>query len=402
MTIRTGLRLVGVARSGETKKALQLALADMPDIGLDVEVGELAVLDGALSGKIGGGEIVFLDLDPSNERELAILRRIVDENRGRSAIIATTQDVSTGTLRQLMRQGVDDCLPQPLSTSEIVDAIATARGKLRQGQGQRGTGKAIGVLRAKGGMGASTVALNLALELQRPHKRGEPGKEACLVDLDLQFGNLAAMLDLQPGQSLDEVIRTPSRLDGALLRNLAVRHGSGLHLLAAPPQPLPLETLRPETAGRLLEVACGEFDHTVVDLPPAVTSWTEAVLLRLDLLVIVTQLTVPAIHQTKRLLDLLKDEGLFGLPTMLVLNRHAWSFGGGGRIGEGEKALGRKIDALIHDDPATALEACNRGVPIEEIAKRSRLARDLRALGDKARAKLDERRSSAKPALAAA
>jgi pilus assembly protein CpaE len=402
MTIQTGLRLVGVARSSEVKKALQVALADMPDIGLDVEVGELAVINGALLGKIGGGEIVFLDLDPHSERELTMLRRIVEENRGRSAIIATTQDVSTGTLRQLMRQGVDDCLPQPLATGEVVDAIATARRKLRQSQGQRGTGKAIGVLRAKGGMGASLIALNLALELQRPKKRGELGKEACLVDLDLQFGDLSPLLDLQPRQSLDEIIRNPRRLDGVLLRSLATRHGSGLHLLAAPPQPLPLEALRTEVADRLLEVACDEFDHTVVDLPLAVATWTEAVLLRLDLLVIVTQLTVPAIRQTKRLLDLLKDEGLFSLPTIVVLNRYAWSFGGGGQIGEAEKALGRGIDAFVHDDPATALEACNRGVPVEEVARRSRLARDLRALSERVRAKLAEREASAKAAVAPA
>ena len=301
-----------------------------------------------LFGKLDKAEVLVLDLALHDDREQAMLHRIVEEQRGRTAIIVTARDVNTATMRQLMRHGIDDCLPQPLVVHEVADAVTAARRKLRrQHGGERPAGKVIGVMRAKGGAGASTLAVNLAMHLRRPKRRREPPKRVCLIDLDLQFGDLANMLDLPAQGDLGEIIRTPQRLDGALLHTAALTHASGLQLLAAPVQPLPLDAMGADTAARLLELARDEFDYVVVDLPLGLASWTESVLVRLDQLLLVTQLNVPAVRQARRFLEMLKDEGLFGVPVAIVVNRHAWRFGQSGRLRQSEKALGRSFDLLI-------------------------------------------------------
>jgi pilus assembly protein CpaE len=381
MTGQPGFRAVALARSNEVKSVLASALASQPHAKLEIEVGELAAANSTLLGRLDGAELVLLDLVLDDEREQAMLHRIVAELGGRAAILVTAREVSLPAMRRLMREGVDDCLPQPLAPQDVADAVTAALRKLRRRTGsERPPGKIIGVMRAKGGAGASTLALNLALHLRRPAQRGGQSQEVCLIDLDLQFGDLAIMLDLSPSLDLGEIIRAPHRLDAMLLQSVTTPHASGLKLVPAPAQPAPLEALPPETAARLVELARDAFDCVVLDLPLGLAAWSEPVLAALDQLLVVTRLSVPAIRQTRRFLDLLKEESLFGPRVTLVLNRYVCRFGEAGRIRQSEKALGQGFDFLVHDDAGVALEAANRGMPIDGVAPRSRLNRDLRRI----------------------
>jgi len=180
------------------------------------------------------------------------------------------------------------------------------------------------VSRAKGGMGASTLAAHIALALREKRHRRDPERAVALLDLDLQFGDLALMLDLEPSKEMVEIIRDPARLDGDLLRASMTRHASGLFVLPAPGEVVPLDAMPLTTAVRLIELAREEFEYVVLDLPLAVPRWLEAVLQHTDQMVAVTQLNVAAIRQTRRWLDFLKEEGLYDLPVSLVLNRYVW------------------------------------------------------------------------------
>jgi pilus assembly protein CpaE len=396
------LRVVALIRSNESKRALQLATTEAPGLVLDIEVGELAAMQGMLSAKLEKADILFVEFDSGDSQEQLILRRITEEHRGRLAIIATAPEVDTLLLRRLMRDGVDDCVPQPLGHEEVAEALAAARRRISRSRGTgHPAGKVIGVTRAKGGAGASTVALNLARLLSRPGKKGEAGKRVCLVDLDLQFGDLASMLDLASRQHIGEIIQEPQRLDATLLHSMAARHASGPYLIPAPPELLPLDTLKPEVIGSLVDLARDEFDYLVLDLPLAIAAWTQTVLARLDLLILVAQLTVPTIRQTRRFLDLLNDEGMFGLPAMLVLNRHSASFGQRNRIREAEQALDQPFAGFLRNDPQVGIEAVNRGAPVDLVAPRSRLCRDLHTLAGQVEKKLAERDRPAPPLAAA-
>jgi len=378
MTRGSPFTILATTRSAEFGDRISGMLAQVEDLRVEVRVGDLPVVGGDAGEALERADVLLADVDPDDERELRQLGRIIEQRRGKSVILATASNLSAQGVRGLIRQGVDDFVPQPFEASELLDAVSTARVRLRQTRMDGKLGKVIAVSRAKGGMGASTLAAHIALALREKRHRRDPERAVALLDLDLQFGDLALMLDLEPSKEMVEIIRDPARLDGDLLRASMTRHASGLFVLPAPGEVVPLDAMPLTTAVRLIELAREEFEYVVLDLPLAVPRWLEAVLQHTDQMVAVTQLNVAAIRQTRRWLDFLKEEGLYDLPVSLVLNRYVWRLSERARLRQAIRALDRPIDHFLPDDTSLALEAINRGTPLFELRARAKLCRALR------------------------
>jgi Flp pilus assembly CpaE family ATPase len=378
MTRGSALTLLATSRSADFGNRISSMLATIENLSVDTRIGDLPSITGEALDTLEHTDVLLVDIDPENERELRQLGRIIEQRGGRTAILATARDLSAQGVRGLIRQGIDDFIPQPFEHADLLDAIATARDKLRQARRAGKLGRVIAVSRAKGGMGASTLAAHIALALCEKGHRREPDRQVALLDLDLQFGDLSLMLDLEPSNEMVELIRNPARLDGALLRASMTRHASGLSVLQAPGEVVPLDALPDATAGKLVELAREEFEYVVLDLPLAVPRWLDAVLQRADQLVVVSQLNVAAIRQTRRWLDFLKEEGLYDLPVSVVLNRYVWRLSERARLRQAIRALEHPIDHYVPDDAALALEAINRGTPLFELRRRAKLCRALR------------------------
>jgi pilus assembly protein CpaE len=378
MNRASALTVLAMSRSAEFADRISVVLAAIDGVRVDTRVGDLQSVNGEALAALERADVLLVDIDANDDRELRQLGRIVEQRRSGTAILATARDLSTQGVRGLIRHGIDDFIPQPFELPDIRDAIATARAKLQRARANRKSGQVISVTRAKGGMGASTLAAHLALALCEKRHRRDPEKQVALLDLDLQFGDLALMLDLEPNGEMVEIIRDPTRLDGALLRASMTRHKSGLFVLPAPGEFVPLNALPAIAVIKLIELAREEFDFVVVDLPLAVPQWLEAVLQHTDQLFAVSQLNVAAIRQTRRLLDFLKEEGHYDLPVSVVLNRYVWRFTERGRLKQAIRALGQSIDHYVPEDAALALEAINRGTPLFELRHRAKLCRSLR------------------------
>ena len=382
--------MLALARSNDVKNALCGLLMERGDIALETEVGSLKSLDPSFIERLGRANMLLVDLDIEDPEELVPLRQIMSDSQGRLSVIATSREVSAQGVRELIRQGIDDFVPQPLDQHSLLDAIDVAKRKARQHRSGSSSGQVITVARAKGGMGATTLAVNLAINLIDPIGKEEP-KRVALLDFDVQFGDAALSLDLAPRSDLVNIVQKPTRLDTALLLSAMTEHESGLEVLQAPIEPMPLEALRTETVGRLIDLAQQEFDYVVIDLPLALAAWHEMVLDMTDKLYLVTQLNVPAIRQTRRLIDILKDEGLYSLPVSIVLNRHVKGFSEHARIRQCSKALNHTIDHYLPEDERTALEAVNRGVPLCEVRRRARICRTIREMALSCRRELAAR-----------
>jgi pilus assembly protein CpaE len=402
MNRASALTVLAITRSAEFGDRLNAMFAAIDDVRVDTRVGDLPSVNGEAVAALERLDVLLVDIDANDERELRQLGRIVEQRRNGTAILATAQDLSAHGVRGLIRQGVDDFIPQPFDVSDMRDAIATARAKLQRARANRKSGEVISVTRAKGGMGASTLAAHLALALcEKPHRR-DPEKQVALLDLDLQFGDLALMLDLEPNGEMAEIIRNPTRLDGALLRASMMRHKSGLFVLPAPGEFVPLDALPVAAAVKLIELAREEFDFVVFDLPLAVPQWLEAVLQHTDQLYVVSQLNVAAIRQTRRLLDFIKEEGHYDLPVSVVLNRYVWRLTERGRLKQSVRALGQPIDHYVPEDAALALEAVNRGTPLFELRRRAKLCRSLRQVAAASVKIMQQREQAAAPSVQAA
>ena len=401
MNRASALTVLAIARSAEFGDSINAMLAAIGDLRVDTRVGDLQSVNGEAVAAFARADVLLVDIDANDERQLRHLGRLVEQRRG-TAILATAQDLSAQGVRGLIRQGVDDFIPQPFELSDMRDAIATARAKLQRERADRRSGQVISVTRAKGGMGASTLAAHLALALCEKRHRGESEKQVALLDFDLQFGDLGLMLDLEPNGEMVEIIRDPTRLDGALLRASMTRHKGGLFVLPAPGEFVPLDALPVAAAVKLIDLAREEFDVVVVDLPLAIPQWLEAVLQRTDQLFVVGQLNVAAIRQTRRLLDFIKEEGHYDLPVAVVLNRYVWRFAERGRLKQAIRALGQPIDHYVPEDAALALEAINRGTPLFELRPRAKLCRSLRQVAAASVKVMQQRAPAAAPSVQAA
>jgi pilus assembly protein CpaE len=310
-----------------------------------------------------------------------VLNRITAGTAGTGTqVLATASQLTPSAVRRLLRDGVADFVPQPLARADVIDAINAALGR-KQGTGGDGgpRGSVVTFLHASGGVGASTLAVNAAAALAHPKRRVT--REVCLIDLDVQFGTAALYLDLEAGTQLLHMAREPKRLDAELLRGAMLKHRSGIQVLSGPPSPMPLEAVRPELVGSLLDLGRREFDFVVVDLPQALTSWTEAVLTRSDLIFVVTQLNVGAVRQTRRLLTVLQEEGFYQLPLKLVLNRYEGGLFTGIRVRrrQAERALDRKFDYYVPNAYQLIVGALNQGRTVFELKPRSKFCRHVRA-----------------------
>ena len=402
MNRASALSVLAITRSAEFGDRLSAMFAAMDDVRVEHRVGDLQSINGEAVAALERADVLLVDIDANDERELRQLGRMVERRREGTAVLATAQDLSAQGVRGLVRQGVDDFIPQPFELSDMRDAIATARAKLQRARAGRKSGRVISVTRAKGGMGASTLAAHLALALCEKAHRRDPEKQVALLDLDVQFGDLALMLDLEPNGEMAAIMRDPARLDGALLRAAMTRHKSGLCVLPAPGEFVPLDALPVAAAVRLIELAREQFDFVVCDLPLAVPRWLEPVLQHTDQLYVVSQLNVAAIRQTRRLLDFIKDEGHYDLPVAVVLNRYVWRFAERSRLKQAIRALGQPIDHYVPDDAALALESVNRGTSVFELRRRAKLCRSLREVAAASVRVMQQREQAAGPSAQAA
>jgi pilus assembly protein CpaE len=208
----SALTVLAIARSAEFGDRINVMFAAMDDVRVDSRVGNLQSVNGEAVAALERADVLLVDIDANDERELRHLGRIVEQRREGTAILATAQDLSAQGVRGLIRQGVDDFIPQPFELADMRDAITTARAKIQRARASRKSGKVISVIRARGGMGASTLAAHLALALCEKPRRREPERQVALLDLDLQFGDLGLMLDLEPTGEMVEIIRDPAGL----------------------------------------------------------------------------------------------------------------------------------------------------------------------------------------------
>jgi pilus assembly protein CpaE len=268
--------------------------------------------------------------------------------------------------------GVADFVPQPITRSDLQSALdhaarvhrSTATPSDRHGQ-------VISFLKAGGGMGATTLAVQAACALAAKAKSKD--KSVCLVDLDVQFGTVALYLDLDNRVGVADLLESPERLDSELLSSVIGQHESGVDVLAAPRDMLALDAVTPEFLATTLDKLRREYGTVILDLPPVWTPWSFKAMESSDVIVLVTQLTVAGVRQARRQLDTMQTNGLDGSDVKVVLNRFEKGWGKTVHFKEAEKALGRKFDYFVPNDYKLVSEALNQGVSLSQIKKKSKV-----------------------------
>ncbi|WP_310498705.1 AAA family ATPase [Sandarakinorhabdus sp.] len=371
---KPGALRVSLILTDVTLTRMDPARMTLPGIDLRIVEGGLAAF-AANAPLQRRTDVVVIELDPDNAREVAALEDFAAANPGRLPVIAAVRDLTVPVTRRLLRSDIADVLPIPFNIEELSQAIETGRDRIsqsRSAQGPSRLGHIIAIQSAMGGTGGTMLASQIA-------QIWSEKRSVCLIDLDVQQGNAALYLNLKPRLSIADLVEADDRLDGEFLRMVAERHKSGLSVIAAPSDMTPMDALSPDFIDRLLDVAAQQFDLVIVDLPGIWLDWTAAAMQKSDVIALVTVMTVPGIHQARRQLDVIEANTLSDR-VRIVLNRMPVGMFGKIDVSEAESALRHRVHFAISNDYPTVSSAIDEGKLISQIKMKSRVEKDIRQI----------------------
>ena len=236
-------------------------------------------------------------------------------------IFLTSRELDPNVLIRALQTGVRAFFTQPLKREEVVEAL------LKLGLKERGVsevvtkaeeGKVFTVFGAKGGVGTTTIAVNLATSIARPE--GNPS--VALLDMNLLSGEVPLFLNIRPNFSWKEIARNISRLDATYLMSILQRHASGVHILSMSVRTARDVDIEPEVVDKVLRLMQSIFGYIVIDGGQPLGVSSEYLADMSDKVLLVATPNLPGIINLKRLIEALHDLGCAPEDTVVVMNRY--------------------------------------------------------------------------------
>lgn len=293
-------------------------------------------------------------------------------------LVVAMAEADLRTVRMLVREGVADVVALPFAPEEIFETLVAVLETSQPAQEEQvRLAPVVGLLRATGGAGATTVASHLAAALA-----DEGARSVCLLDLDIQSGRVAEVMGVSPRRTLGDLLDAGPRLDATLLRSVATRHSSGVDVIAAPSDILPIESIQDEALSRLLDIVRREYDLVVVDFAADLTNWSLSLLARSDAVIPIVEQSLGSLRHTRRILDLFQDLGLDRRLVLPVVNKVHKKLFKSISVSDVGHALGRDVSATLSLEPQAMTAAQDQGLLLGEAKSKSAFLSDIEKLSD--------------------
>lgn len=287
-------------------------------------------------------------------------------------IIATAADATQDLILGALRAGIPEFVPAPIQAEELDVALRRLQRRMEPTSTTRGMH--VAVYSAKGGLGTSTVAVNLAAAIAHE----QPAARVALVDFVVVGGDVRVMLDLKPSYDIGDLVMKVDRIDGELLSSLMTPGPAGILILPSSDRPEVQDLIEGTATSTILAQLRAHFHFVVLDLEHYLGERTLGALDVADRIVLVTQLSVPALRSAQRTLDLFNRLGYPPAKVLVVVNRS--NAESPLTIGDAETVLGRPISAKLANEFSVCANAMTKGVPVLEHEPGSSLAGGFRQL----------------------
>lgn len=323
--------------------------------------------------------LLVIEVDPSDRVSMRRIAQVRNARPGLPLVVAL-HDANVSAVRTLVRQGVDDVATIPFDLEELSSQLLDLAAQVRNDvTAQLPLSPLVSVVRSTGGSGATTVVTHLAAALAA--HSGRPNG-ACLIDLDIQFGNVGASLGKSAKTTVIDLLDAGDRLDAEFFASAAVDSGRGFDIVVAPKPITPLETVDIDQLIHLLSIARRAYGTVLVDFPANWTNWTLSTALASTDLVLVTDLTIPGLRQAKRRLELFDAVGVPRERVRIVVNRVEKRLFKTIGVDEVRATLGQSVFATLAAEPGVLGSAQDQGLLAWEAHRKSHFAADISALAE--------------------
>jgi pilus assembly protein CpaE len=318
------------------------------------------------ANQAGAADVFILELDDANQQRTFSSIRSTVSAASQTEVFLTAGRTDPQMMLEAFRLGVKEYIPQPVNPQEMESILARFEERLRARvpTRDRKAGRMVSIIGAKGGVGTSMVATNLAAAT----KHVAPSKSVAIVDLNIQNSDLSLFLDLSTSAGLRDLSQDLSRLDETILNSVLMKHKTGIDLLPSGYDGLSGMTPASGCVTHTLDLMQSLYDTVFIDCGHALDVTKEA----LDFsstVILVTALNVPAVRRTKQLLDVFHDAHYGSNKIMLVVNRYCPR--DEELLRHTEDTLKRKVDGLIPNDYGSTNRAMNDGQPLPTLAPRA-------------------------------
>ena len=318
-------------------------------------------------------DLLIYELGEKPENDLDLLQTMIQQ-QGMEEIFLTAESADSGTLMQVMRLGVKEFFTHPVDEKEVKNALARFKERKQAPSGKQlsKNGQIISIFGSKGGVGTTTVAVNLAISMAQ----GETAQSIALIDMNTLFGEIPLFLEMSPKFHWGEITKNIDRLDETFLANILTPHRSGIQVLPSPAYLNGHIRPTPEIMDRLLALMRRMFDYVIIDGGQSTNDTSLKVLEISDKLLLITILSLPCLANTNKLLRSLSDLGYVDQDRIkVVLNRYMKK--GDISLKDAEAGIGTTLFRTIPNDYGTTMTAINNGQPLVSIAPKTPIARSF-------------------------
>src|SRR3990172_2246583 len=307
--------------------------------------------------------VVIMELTDGIDDAVGKVHSIL-ERFPRTSIFVTSSDRSADTILKVMKAGATEYILRPITEEDLSSALQKmGRLWITKPAPEAEVGKVYTLFSPKGGVGVTTLAVNLATNVHKV-----TGKPTVIVDLDLDAGDVTTFLNIKSTYTISDVTTNMSRLDESFMKGVITKHPSGVHVLAEPQNVDEGARIPGPDITKLIELLKTMFDYIIIDTGAVIDERTIEAIKMSDSIMVVLIMSLPGIRHLQRYLKYFDKLGLRDR-VKIIVNRYIKK--GDIRIEDAEKVLGRSIAFSIPNEYDLAMRCLNKGIPIREENPRS-------------------------------
>lgn len=323
--------------------------------------------------EIGGNCIVIMDISSEEDNSLEEAAEKIKLHTSR--LVITSSDYSTNTIIKALRAGAKEFLPKPVLRDDLIRVLSVLSSINPDNESQQS--KIITLYSNKGGIGKTTIAINLAAELAKVTKT-----KVALIDLNLQLGDISTFLNLNPAFDVNYVIKNMLDKDEDIFIKAFEKYkDTSLYVLSDPSYIEQSESITPQQITELFRALKKVFPYIVVDMSANIDANSLKILDCSDWIIFTTIVNIPAIRNAQRCLNLFRSRRYPKDKVKIIINRYMDN--DEIKVEDIENTLGEKIYWKVPNNYFTIMEAVNKGVIIEEINPASNIAENFKEFASK-------------------